>query len=281
MLLTEYFTIFLRNLYFSGIIELKGSAGGLNEPKAALLASRGYAALSLAYFGYDDLPHDISTLALDVDYFEEAADWLLRHSHVNSNLGLGIVGISLGAQMAMHLASWRKDIKAVVCLSPPQVNVLFPVNVKGQLCKCQQIQQHLVKVEDNAFSSRDCFTPVPIDHDISEGRVPVENIDASMLLMCGADDKNMSQPEYCWRIHETMKKHGKGSQCSVVVYPETGHIIDVPYFPTLPLAFHGQYKVYVAYGGKPKGHAHAQIDAWLKTLQFFQKNLVGLHNAHL
>ena len=272
----------LTNSYFSGIIELKGSTGGLDELKAALLASHGFATLALAYFGYDDLPHDISSLILDVDYFEEAADWLLRHPQVNSNFGLGLVGISLGAEMAMHLAALRKDVKVVVCNSPPQLNVLFPVNVKGKICKCQEIQPNLIKIEDNvSLVLRDCFSPVPVDQDISEGRIPVENIDAPMLLLCGAGDKNMSQPDYCWRIHETMENHGKGSQCSVVVYPDAGHVIDVPYFPNIPQVFHGQYKVYVAYGGETKAHAYAQIDAWCKTLQFLQKNFVGLQTAYL
>ena len=267
--------------YSVGVIELKGSAGGLYEQKAALLASRGFAALALAYFGYDDLPRDLTTLVLDIDYFDEAADWLLRHPQVNSNLGLGLVGISLGAQMAMHLASIRKDIRAVVNTSAPQVNVLFPVNIKGKHCKCQVLNPELMKIEDGAMAARDCFHPVPIDQDISEGRIPVENMEAPMLLLCGAGDRNMSQPEYAWKIQETMEKHGKGSQCSVITYPDAGHVIDAPYIPNVPLVFHGQYKVYVAYGGKAKPHAHAQVDSWFRTLQFLQKNLVGLQNSHL
>ena len=43
-----------------------GTAGGLNEYRAALLASRGFACLALPFFAYDDLP---SHLNLDLGYF--------------------------------------------------------------------------------------------------------------------------------------------------------------------------------------------------------------------
>ena len=42
--------------YTVGVMDLLGGTGGLVEFKASLLASRGFAALALAYFGYDDLP---------------------------------------------------------------------------------------------------------------------------------------------------------------------------------------------------------------------------------
>jgi hypothetical protein len=52
---------------FPGVIDMFGSAGGILEFRSALLASRGIAALALAYFAYDDLP---TTFALNVEYFE-------------------------------------------------------------------------------------------------------------------------------------------------------------------------------------------------------------------
>ena len=58
-----------------------GSAGGLMEHRAALLASRGIAALSLAYFAYEDLPDDLSSLQMS--YFQEAVDYLLSRDEVS------------------------------------------------------------------------------------------------------------------------------------------------------------------------------------------------------
>jgi hypothetical protein len=43
-----------------------GINGGIFDARAALLASRGFAAFSLAFFAYDDLPPDME---LNLEYF--------------------------------------------------------------------------------------------------------------------------------------------------------------------------------------------------------------------
>lgn len=63
------------------MIDLFGGAGGLIEFRAGLLASRGFAVLALAFFAYDDLPRALTQL--DLEYFEEAAELLLRHPKVS------------------------------------------------------------------------------------------------------------------------------------------------------------------------------------------------------
>lgn len=51
---------------FPGVIDMFGTAGGLTLYRAALLASRGFAALALAFFNFDDLPPN---LELHLEYF--------------------------------------------------------------------------------------------------------------------------------------------------------------------------------------------------------------------
>ena len=59
---------------FPVIVDLFGTAGGLIETRAALLASRGFMTLALAYFAYDDLQDFLEEVNLD--YFSEAVDFL-------------------------------------------------------------------------------------------------------------------------------------------------------------------------------------------------------------
>ena len=76
------------------------------------MASHGFAAYALPFFNYEDLPPDASKL--DVEYFEEAADWLMQHPQVDDR-GIGIVASSFGLQMALLLATRKKkEIKAIV-----------------------------------------------------------------------------------------------------------------------------------------------------------------------
>src|SRR5690606_37391750 len=58
------------------VMILNGSGGGINEPRAALYASRGYAAFALAYFKAPGLSDYISNTPLE--YFKKGMDWMRR-----------------------------------------------------------------------------------------------------------------------------------------------------------------------------------------------------------
>lgn len=75
------------------MIDLLGGAGGLVEFKASLFASHGFATLALAYIGYEDQP--LSPSLINLDYFEEAANWLVCHPKVLPH-GIGMQTIFYG-----------------------------------------------------------------------------------------------------------------------------------------------------------------------------------------
>jgi fermentation-respiration switch protein FrsA (DUF1100 family) len=84
------------------VLVLNGSGGGLNEPRAALYASHGYAALALGYFKTPGLPDYISNTPLE--YFETALAWL--HRRVRPWRGfVAVSGQSRGGELALLLAS--------------------------------------------------------------------------------------------------------------------------------------------------------------------------------
>lgn len=55
--------------------------GRLTEPRASLLASKGFVVLALAYIGYMDLPRNPQKL--DLEYFEEAVTFLRKQTEVS------------------------------------------------------------------------------------------------------------------------------------------------------------------------------------------------------
>lgn len=55
---------------FPAMLDLWGMGGGLVEYRAALLASRGYASLSLAYIGHKDLPAPQNRMNVGDSYFQ-------------------------------------------------------------------------------------------------------------------------------------------------------------------------------------------------------------------
>jgi hypothetical protein len=95
---------------------LGGSEGGLSESEAAMFASRGFTALSLAYFGVDRLP---TLQKIPIEYFGRAIEWLRRRPELNGGF-VGIYGASRGAEAAL-ITSATYPVEAVIARSPSYV----------------------------------------------------------------------------------------------------------------------------------------------------------------
>jgi len=84
------------------VIVLGGAGGGLSEGGAETLASEGFAALALAYFGIDRLPHEL--LEIPLEYFEKAIAWLRAQPGVDAER-VAVVGNSKGGELALLLGA--------------------------------------------------------------------------------------------------------------------------------------------------------------------------------
>uniref|UniRef100_A0A3Q3K1A9 Uncharacterized protein n=1 Tax=Monopterus albus TaxID=43700 RepID=A0A3Q3K1A9_MONAL len=89
---------------FPGMLDLWGMGGGLMEYRAALIASRGYASLALAFLGHKDLPGPRNTLNVGDSYFKAAFHLLQNHHQVCADR-VGIIGISYGSYLALRIAT--------------------------------------------------------------------------------------------------------------------------------------------------------------------------------
>jgi dienelactone hydrolase len=96
-----------------GVVVLGGSGGGLMwcNNVAGLLASRGFCALALAYFGTPGTPATLTGIA--VEYVGDAVAWMLRQDEV---LGprVGLIGRSRGGELALLAGAEISDIGPVV-----------------------------------------------------------------------------------------------------------------------------------------------------------------------
>ncbi|XP_076777816.1 acyl-coenzyme A thioesterase 5-like isoform X2 [Arvicanthis niloticus] len=114
---------------FPGIIDLFGIGGGLLEYRASLLAGKGFAVMALAYYNYDDLPKDLDVIHLE--YFEEAVTYLLSHPQAEGP-GIGLLGISKGAELCLSMASFLKGITAAVIINGSVANVATTLKYKDE-----------------------------------------------------------------------------------------------------------------------------------------------------
>ena len=262
-------------VFVLGVVDLQGGSGGLEEFKASLLASRGFAGLALAYFAYDDLPS--LPQYIDLDYIEEAVEWLYHHPKVLPN-GIAIQSYCLGSYwVAFLLASYRTDlIKAIVAISPWHAPLWKPYRYKGKLSNEFRCPEENIKITDEGLVFRHCI-PLAKESAVTSAELPaltpVGKIACSVLFIFGADDLWIDCDFTVGYILEQLKATGKESLCTVMRFPGAGHRIEPPYSPHYHTTYMKPFKQHWVLGGETQSHALAQEISWHKNLDFLQQNL--------
>ena len=269
------------NVIFTGVIDLFGAAGGIVEFKALLLASYGFATLALAYLGYEDQPSSPSSINLD--YFKEAADWLIGHPKVLPH-GIGMHAICYGSWIALLMASYQiAPIKAVIAISPLVIACPLPFQLRGRVSDIIPLDESKVVSSEKGSIWRfaqstgiDYMNPTTVSK--YSAITPVENINCPVMLVSGTDDLKVSSDFTVKFIFDRLKENGKEHLCTTLRYPQAGHLIEPPYSPICDSSFRKSTKEwcgypYLAWGGETVAHARTQEDCWPKILHFLRKHL--------
>ncbi|XP_046364219.2 acyl-coenzyme A thioesterase 1-like isoform X1 [Haliotis rufescens] len=248
---------------FPGVIDMFGSTGGLVETRAALLASHGFAALALGYLGYDDLTKNLEEL--DLDYFLDAVDWLQSHSAVYLT-GIGVIGVSKGAELAMLMATFSPKVTAVVSISGAMAFTFSDLKrIGGDDIKGVELDVSRVVFTDAGVITRDAY---PGWEHVTH---PIWQSEARFLLLYGEDDQSWNVQGAKATVNSLPVE--KRKKVEMKFYPGTGHLIEPPYTPHCYSSFHKVAGINLVWGGSPRPHAHAQEDAWHKTLDFLHLHL--------
>ncbi|KAM9713727.1 peroxisomal succinyl-coenzyme A thioesterase-like [Dama dama] len=254
---------------FPGIIDIFGIGGGLLEYRASLLAGHGFATLALAYYDFDDLPKKFDVIHLE--YFEEALCYMLQHTQIKGPR-IGLLGISLGADICLSMASFLKNISATVSINGSGFSGHRVIHYKDSNIPPLGHDLRRVKV---AFSG--LLDIVDVRNDIVGGcenpcMIPIEKAQGPILFIVGQDDHNWRSEFYAQIASERLQAHGK-EKPQIISYPGAGHYIEPPYFPMCPASLHKLLDKPVMWGGEPRAHSKAQLDAWKQILTFFTKHL--------
>lgn len=252
---------------FPGIIDLYTFGGSLTEPRASLLSSRGYAVLALAYIGYQGLPK--FPKHLDLEYFEEAVEYLRSRSEV-SGPGIGVISISHSGALALSMASFLKGISAVVTINACSGNTVINLRYKDLLIPALPNKLWRLRLTRSLLLNVRDVTPDSEKHPAS--LIPIERADCHFLLAASEADLNWRSAFYARQAADILKRHGKDTY-SLALYSKAGHFLETPYSPFAPSCFHGAVGMAVAFGGEAKAHAEAQTDLWERVQSFFERHL--------
>lgn len=269
-----------------GIVIFGGSGGGLSETNAALLASRGYATLVLAYFAYEDLPE--SLLNIPLEYFATAFTWLHAQPDVQADR-LGVMGASRGGELALLLAATFPQVKAVVARAPS--NVVWEGFGKGvptgapawshEGVSLPVIQENLSDdliaaiVNRKPIATTPLYYPALADEAAVEATaIPVEQSHAALLLISGQNDQMWPSSVMADMVMARLDKHNYQYPYQHLCYPNAGHQISLPYQPKPAMSGHHSLTgEWYEYGGTPSGNAFAAADSWRKMLGFLEEHL--------
>ncbi|XP_076064280.1 acyl-coenzyme A thioesterase 1-like [Oratosquilla oratoria] len=261
---------------FPGVIDTFGGIGGLVETRSALLASRGFASLALAYFNYDDLPKTIGQFKLE--YFEEAVEYLLAQPEVIPDR-CGFISVSLSGFLGLACSSWMEKIKAVVTIGGLPFFAFARVTYKEkEYFGTSFDQRHLITMENGEVHARGHFSKF-FEYEPSNV-VPVEQADEEThFLMVGGEQDFWDCHKGLDVIQRRLSKHGRSDKLQTILYPGVGHIVEVPYSIHVLTSWQGDIwgnskkqdgraGFPTFWGGDPHSTCVAQVHLWNEMRSF-------------
>nr|AAB58325.1 bile acid CoA: amino acid N-acyltransferase [Mus musculus] len=255
---------------FPGVIDLFGGAGGLMEFRASLLASRGFATLALAYWNYDDLPSRLEKV--DLEYFEEGVEFLLRHPKVLGP-GVGILSVCIGAEIGLSMAINLKQIRATVLINGPNFVSQSPHVYHGQVYPPVPSNEEFVVT--NALGLVEFYRTFQetADKD-SKYCFPIEKAHGHFLFVVGEDDKNLNSKVHANQAIAQLMKNGK-KNWTLLSYPGAGHLIEPPYTPLCQASRMPILIPSLSWGGEVIPHSQAaQEHSWKEIQKFLKQHLL-------
>lgn len=268
------------------VMVLNGSGGGINEPRAALYASHGYAAFALGYFKAPGLPDYISNTPLE--YFEKGMAWLRRTVRPAHDF-VALSGQSRGGELVLLLgATFPEAVSAVIGYVPSALihsaqNACDPaIGREGPTWLLDgKPLPHIW--ENNRAASWAPFDEGPPPHRhtramltalddpaaVARASIPVERIRGPVMLLSAQDDGSWPSSRYSRMVTQRLSAHSHPYPVEHFDFENAGHAIVFPYVPTTQLVYaHPVSGKISTGGGEPDANALADERSWTAVLAF-------------
>ncbi len=266
------------------VLVVGGSGGGLVDARAALLASRGYASLSLAYFLAEGLPG--SLVEIPLEYFQTALRWMFARGDCAPGR-VAVMGTSRGGELALLLAATFPELSAVIGYVPSGLVYAGISDRTGDNDSAPPRSAWTYQGKGFAAASVDyeandpSVTPISLQPGFLKGledrraaeaaAIPVERIRGPVLLFSGKDDRLWPSVELASIAESRLLEHRHPHPVEHVSYDAAGHLIGHPYLPaTIHSLVHTLRGDAIALGGTNAGDAFAQADSWRRVLRFLE-----------
>jgi dienelactone hydrolase len=248
-----------------GVLVVGGSNGGVPLQPAAWLASRGFAALALAYFHYEDLPPKLE--AIPLEYFQDALMWMTRRPEI-MNGSLGVMGTSRGGELALQLGSMFAKIGAVVAY--------VPANVRYPAC-CGDNRVPYAWTWSGTPLAYMPLRAMQTPEAAMRATIKVEETQGPILMISGQDDHVWQSSMMADDVVGRLKRFHFAYSFENLKYAHAGHSAG---HPAITPAWHGRLRHPISgrevdLGGSTTGDAHSTLDSMPKVIEFLRNSLQG------
>lgn len=210
-----------------GVMVLGGAEGGKPSELAQRLAAFGYPVLAVAYFKSPGLPAELE--AIPLEYFSAPRAWLAAQPTSRSDAVL-VAGWSKGAELALLLSANQAGYAGVLAIAPSHVVWA------GILADWRKVPQSSWTLGGKPLSHVPFQGGEGVEglfalyaHSlkntaaVTAARIPVEKIQAPVLLLSGGKDAIWPAPVMADKICAQM-----GAQaCTHKHFPDAGHLLTV------------------------------------------------------
>ncbi len=258
------------------VVIILGGSEGYFVQTAAYLASQGFAALGLAYFGRPGVPQKLSHIP--VEYIKQAIDYLRASPYVDATK-IGIWGWSRGAELALLAASHYPAFNAVVTEATSGVVWGTPQGSAWTLAgkDLPYLIPQLGMV--SAKNGRRVYEAGPVRAQTIQSTrdrnflIPLHKIQAPLLVLAGADDQVMPLAPLR-KLFADLQNTTRSYFDRMIVYSDVGHnFIAFPGLPADESWFVDQGPNSILAGGTVAANAAAQRDRLDKIVEFFRSAL--------
>ncbi|XP_075123547.1 acyl-coenzyme A amino acid N-acyltransferase 2-like [Leptodactylus fuscus] len=249
---------------FPGVIDIYNDVRGIIEIRPFLFASRGFAAFSLPHFGfYDPKTPD----HVDLQYFEEAANFLVNHPKVSS-AGVGVIGLNKAAEIALAMACFIPQIVATICINGT-ICVTGPDLRYGDLTIRALPPQEKTNLFNTLWAIDDGRMPGDL-RDVArlDSILPIEKARSSILFLVGKNDLTHDSLLYA-KLGKTRAEMFGKKDVYLQSYASAGPLLEPPGYPLCLVFINPNTGAAGLWGEELITHSKAQEMSWRETLCFF------------
>ena len=154
------------------------------------LIERGYAVLTIGYFGLNKIPKQLDRISIDA--ISDSIAQLANNPQIN-NKRIAVIGGSRGSELILNLASRYEQFKTVIAITPSHVSFPFTTQKKttsswtynGAEIPAVPIDWRMT---ENIGWEGIYSAVVKNEIDVKDALIKVENINGPILLISAKDD---------------------------------------------------------------------------------------------